>query len=343
MDDVMRTNWTAHTRQILMASVCVGWTGFVAADEIPADATEKSGILLASATAPANVPVTGPVTLAYKLKPGQFVHYTGMNKINYDTVLGDQYGKPDGANGVIPLSKEEREFTSLQSNETETHFRVISVDENGVALIEPVVDRTRMTAKMHDKDPVEFDSQRPSTPDPSFQAIREAIGRKVARFQVAPTGKLLKATVVDQSAPKTLRDAAERLDIRFQYLGLLPARPVSVGEKWREEYSITLVNEGLKEPWPLWRIYELKSVDNGIATIKFKTLVMKPVNEPELAKQVMQQTPSGTIEFDIEQGLVRSYASTINQTVINAFGPQSMLRVIGESTEKLVAAESSAK
>lgn len=336
----MRTNWTAHARQILMASVCVGWTGFVAADEIPADA---SGIVLASATAPANVPVTGPVTLAYKLKPGQFVHYTGMNKINYDTVLGDQYGKPDGANGFIALSKEEREFTSLQSNETETHFRVISVDENGIALIEPVVDRTRMTAKLHDKDRVEFDSQQPSIPDPSFQAIREAIGRKVARFQVAPTGKLLKATIVDQSAPQALRDAAEKLDIRFSYLGLLPATPVSVGDKWREEYSVVLVNNGLKEPWPMRRIYELTRVADRIATIKFKTLVMKPVNETELEKQVMQQTPSGTIEFDIEQGLVRSYTSTINQTVINAFGPQSLLRVTGQATEKLVAAESSAK
>lgn len=336
----MRTNWTAHARQILMASVCVGWTGFVAADEIPADA---GGIVQTSATAPANVPVTGPITLAYKLKPGQFVHYTGMNKINYDTKLGDQYGTTGKNGSFVPLTAEEREFTSVQSNETGTHFRVISVDERGIALIEPVVDRTRMVAKMHGKEPVEFDSQQSATSDPGFEAVREAIGRKVARFQVAPTGKLLKATIVDQSAPLALRDAAEKLDIRFPYLGLLPTTPVSVGDKWREEYSVVLVNNGLKEPWPMRRIYELTRVVDGIATIKFKTVVMKPVNETELEKQVIQQTPSGTIEFDIEQGLVRSYVSTINQTVLNAYGPQSLLRVTGESVEKLVVADSSAK
>jgi hypothetical protein len=343
MDDVMRKNWTANARQILMASVCVGWAGFVTADDIPSDVTEVSGIVLVSATAPANVPFAGPVKLAYTLQPGQFVHYTGMNKINYDTMLGDQYGIPKGGQGVVPVPKEQREFTNVQSNETGTHFRVISVDENGIALIEPVVDRTRMTAKMHGKEQVEFDSDKGSTPDPGFQAIRDAIGRTVARFQVAPTGKLLKAVIVDTSAPKALRDAAEKLDIRFQYLGLMPTTSVSVGDKWREDYSVVLINNGLKEPWPMRRVYELTSVVDGIATIKFKTIIMKPVDEPELKKQVIQQTPAGTIEFDIEQGLVRSYASTINQTVINAFGPQSMLRVTGESTEKLVAAKTSTK
>jgi hypothetical protein len=196
---------------------------------------------------------------------------------------------------------------------------------------------------MHGKEQVEFDSDKGSTPDPGFQAIRDAIGRTVARFQVAPTGKLLKAVIVDTSAPKALRDAAEKLDIRFQYLGLMPTTSVSVGDKWREDYSVVLINNGLKEPWPMRRVYELTSVVDGIATIKFKTIIMKPVDEPELKKQVIQQTPAGTIEFDIEQGLVRSYASTINQTVINAFGPQSMLRVTGESTEKLVAAKTSTK
>jgi hypothetical protein len=339
----MRMNWTANVRQILMASVCVGWTGIALADELPNDVAEQSDIVLASATAPANLSLSGHVTLVYKLQPGQFVHYTGMNKINYDTKLGDQYGTTEGTKTFVPLPKDQREFTSIQSNETGTHFRVISVDEQGIALIEPVVDRTRMTAKMHGKEPVEFDSEKGSTPDPGFQAIREAIGRKVARFQVAPTGKLLKAVIVDETAPKALRDAAEKLDIRFPYLGLMPAHPVSVGDKWREEYSVMMVSNGLKQPFPMRRIYELNSVVDGVATIKFKTLPMMPVNEPELEKQIVQQTPSGTIEFDVEQGLVRKYSSTINQTVLNAFGPQSMLRVTGESTEKLVVAESSTK
>lgn len=320
---------------LAIIAACLGSVGIAVAEE-PA-------IILTSAVAPANASASGPVTLAYKLKPGHFVHYSGLNKIVYDTKLGDQYGV-EGRGGFVPLPSDQREFTSVQSNETGTHFRVISVDEAGVALIEPVVDRTRMSARMHGKEPVEFDSASNINPDPSFQAIREGIGRTVARFQVAPTGKLLKAVIVDATAPQALRTAAEKLDTRFAYLSLLPSEPVSVGDKWREEYSVIVVQEGLKQPFTLRRIFELNSVVDGIATIKFKTLVMtKGTDEPEVAKQLMQQTPSGTIEFDIQQGLVRSYKSTINSTVINAFGRESMLRITGEATEKLVTAETAAK
>lgn len=318
---------------------------FVAAfvGSIGITAAEEPAIIQTSATAPANVSASGPVTLEYKLKPGQFVHYSGINKITYDTKLGDQYGT-EGRGGFVPLRADEREFTSIQANETGTHFRVISVDEAGIALIEPVVDRTRMTAKMHGKEQVEFDSSTNINPDASFQAIREGIGRTVARFQVAPTGKLLKAVIVDATAPQALRTAAEKLDTRFAYLSLLPSEPVSVGDKWREEYNVIVVQEGLKQPFTLRRIFELNSVVDGIATIKFKTLVMtKGTDEPEVAKQLMQQTPSGTIEFDIQQGLVRSYKSSISSTVINAFGRESMLRINGEATEQLVTAETASK
>ena len=43
-----------------------------------------------------------------------------------------------------------------------------------------------------------------------------------------------------------------------------------------------------------------------------------------------------TIEFDIERGLIRSRKFVTNETVLNAFGQQTLLQVSGESTEKLV-------
>ena len=42
---------------------------------------------------------------------------------------------------------------------------------------------------------------------------------------------------------------------------------------------------------------------------------------------------SGTIEFDIERGLIRSRKFVTNETVLNAFGQQTLLQVSGESTE----------
>ncbi len=268
----------------------------------------------ASALAPANA-----ITLAYKFHSGQFAHYMGTSRVQYKSQLNP-----------------ENIYVSQQSNDTWTRFRVVTVDESGLALIEPVLERTRMMARMHDKPPVLFDSDAKTEPQPEFRAIRDAIGKTIARFQVAPNGKLVKAMVIDSNAPASLQAAAQKLDTRFPYLPILPSTPVAVGDKWREEFTVDAINEGLREPIPLRRIFELTGIADGIAIIKFKTLTMKSINDPELEKQLIQQTPTGTIEFDIERGLVRSYTSSVNKTAINALGNETLLHVVGESTEKLV-------
>jgi len=298
-------------------AACVSCVASSPADE-PRN-VDGRGVVQVSATATSALAPANVVVLAYKFQPGQFVYYAGTSRVQYITQLGDQ-----------------SRFSSLQTNETGTHFRVVSVDENGQAIIEPVIDRTRMTAKMQDKDAVDYDSAKAVDPQSQFRAIQDAIGRTVARFQVAPNGKLMKATIVDTTAPQALRDAAGKLDTRFPYLSLLPSTPVSVGDKWREDYSIVVINEGLKQPIPMRRVYELTAVADGVARIGFKTVILTPLNEAELEKQVIQQTPTGTIEFDIERGLVRSYTSSIDRTVLNAFGQQSLLNVTGKSTETLV-------
>ncbi|MBS0206347.1 MAG: hypothetical protein JSS49_25950 [Planctomycetes bacterium] len=293
------------------------WMASAIADDPPT--TSKSAIVQVSATAPSALAPVNSILLAYKFQPGQFVNYTGASRIQYLTQLADQT------------------FHNVQTNQTETHFRVVTVDEQGFGLIEPVVDRTRMMAKVGDKPAVEFDSASSAETSPQFRTIRDAIGHPVARFQVTPTGKLVKATIVDSTAPIEMREAAEKLDTRFVFLPILPATPVSVGEKWREEYSTIVVNDGLKQPIPIRRIYELVSVADGIATIKFKTLIMTPLHDAEMEKQLLQQTPVGTIEFDLDRGLVRSYRASIDRTAMNAFGQESLLKVTGETIEKLVA------
>lgn len=291
----------------------------------PADGrTANPGVTPVSATATTSTPAT-TVVLKFKFQSGQFVHYAGHSKVEYHTEL------------------EDRSYDSSQSNESGSHFRVVTVDEKGLALIEPILDRTRMTAQLPEKKAVVFDSSGDEQSDPQFQAVRDSIGKSVARFQVSPLGKLVKAIVVDRDAPKALQDAAERLEMRFPFLLTLPETPVSVGDKWREEYSVVVINEGLKQPVPLRRIYELTGVAENVAIIKFRTLALTPLHDPELEKQIIQQTPVGTIEFDIDRGLVRSYTSAINRSTINAFGPRSLLKVSGESSEKLVTEVTPAK
>lgn len=282
---------------------------------------DAPGVVSATAASSAD----GSIRLIYKFQAGQFSHYSGTSRVQYITQL------------------ESKKFTTLQTNDTGTHFRVITVDESGNALIEPVVDRTRMTAKMPDKDPVVFDSESGEPVPVEFRTIREAIGRPVARFTVSPYGELIKATVIDPTAPQSLRDGAEKLTTRFAFVVRLPKTAVRVGDKWKEDYSTTVsIGRGLRQDVMIRRVYELVSVSDGVAHIKFKTTLLKSLQDPELEKQVIQQTPHGSIDFDIERGLVRTHVSNINQTTINAFGAQSLLQVVGEATETLVTAAADA-
>ena len=313
-------DWTSVVRVALLMFV-IGSSSVVVADEPVHRAGSGSVVTQASATASALAP-SNAINLAYKFHSGMFAHYAGTSRVQYKSQLDPEHI-----------------YVSQQSNDIWTRFRVVTVDESGLALIEPVIERTQMAARMHDKPPVFFDSSSKTEPEPEFRAIRDAIGKPIARFQVAPNGKLVKAIVIDPNAPVSLRMSAEKLETRFQYLPILPDHPVAVGDKWREEFTVDTINEGLKEPMPMRRIFELSGVANGIAIIKFKTLTMKPISDPDVEKQLIQQTPTGTIQFDIERGLVRSYVSNVNKTAINALGNQTLLQVVGESTEKLVTAD----
>lgn len=296
-------------------------------------ATAKSEVVPVSASAASALSPANRVTLEYKFQSGQFVHYSGSNRVVYTTQMPVEIVEQQGNKTVRNV--EIKTFQNVQTNESKTHFRVVTVDEQGLALIEPVIDHVRMSAKLHDKPIVKYDSLTDTDPHPDFRPVRDSIGHTVARFQVAPNGKLVKAIIIDANAPPSLREAAEKLDARFPCLSLLPSTPVSVGDKWKEEYSLVVMAEGLKQPIPFRRIYELTALADGIARIKFRSLAMTPVTEPEIEKQIIQQTPTGVIDFDIEKGVVKSYSATVDRTVMNAFGRQSLLKVLGESTEKL--------
>jgi hypothetical protein len=309
------TMWYAWKRVCWLNGVCllasIGFTASNACGEEPPSAVD--------AIAAANRAVHEPVQLAYKFQPGQFVHYLGYNKIEMRTQL------------------QGRLYDTSQHNETGKHFRVVSVDEQGVALIEPVMDWAKMSARMPDKGEVSFDSESKSPVQPQFRFIKETIGRPVARFQVAPTGELVKAIIVDTTAPAPMREAAQKLNAQFEFFVRLPKAPVKVGGKWNEDSSMTVTGgKGDRHPVSIRRVYELTAVNGDMASIKFKTLILTQLDDPELEKQVMQSATSGTIKFDIEKGLVRSYAANVNKTTLNAFGSESLMQIVGETTETLV-------
>ena len=84
-------------------------------------------------------------------------------------------------------------------------------------------------------------------------------------------------------------------------------------------------------------------VEDEIATIRFRTSARTPVNDPDILRQIVQQTPSGLIEFDIKNGRMLSRSLKIDEKVVGAFGPQTLLDAQGEMTEKLITPKTTAK
>ncbi len=257
--------------------------------------------------------------LVYRFQTGQFFHYD----VDDLAEMLMQHG--------------ENHSTSVQQTQMLKSFRVVTVDENGGATIEPIVEIVRMASKSGDRAKVIYDSEKDPNPPQEFEKIAGTIGRPLARFHFAANGRLLKVTMLATDVPKSFTDAAQKVDPTINFLVVLPEQPVKIGDKWTEKYETQVfVGSGLTQPIKLIRGFELVKVTEQIATIRVRTSLLTPVNDPEILRQLVQQTPAGTIEFDMQQGRVLNRTLQIDEKVISAFGPQTLLQASGKSVEKLL-------
>ena len=204
-----------------------------------------------------------------------------------------------------------------------------------------------MASTTGDNGIVGYDSTKDEVVPKGFENLAGTIGRPLARFQVAPNGKLLKVTLLVDDVPKNFSDAAEKTDPAINFLTVFPEQPVKVGDKWNEKFdtkvSVASVGNQLYRELGLIRVFELTKVENEIATIRFRTSLRTPISDPDILRQTVQQTPSGVIEFDLKNGRLISRSLKIDEKVVGAFGAQTLLDAQGEMTEKLITPKTTAK
>ena len=267
--------------------------------------------------------------LAYKFKPGEFLHYELSDRAELTTQTADNQSR------------------AIQQTQCMKSFRVVSTDESGGATIEPVVEHVRMASQTGEKAIIGYDSTKDEVVPKGFENLAGTIGRPLARFQVAANGRLLKVTLLVDDVPKNFSEAAEKTDPAINFLTVFPEQPIKVGDKWNEKFetrvSVASVGSQLQRELGMIRVFELTKVDDEIATIRFRTSLRTPINDPEILRQTVQQTPSGTIEFDLKNGRLLSRSLKIDEKVIGAFGAQTLLNAQGEMTEKLILPKNTAK
>lgn len=256
--------------------------------------------------------------LRYRYAAGQFLHYEVSDRAELTTQTANNLSK------------------AIQQTQCLKTYRVLSTDEDGGATLEPVIESVRMSSQTGDKPAIGYDSSKDQAVPQGFESLAGTIGRPLARFQFTAHGKMVKVTLLVKDVPKKFSDAAQKTDPSINFLVTFPDKPIKVGEKWSEKLETQAsVGNNLFQTLPLIRVYELAKVENDIATVKFRTSLRSPTQDPEILRQVAQQTPSGTIEFDLKEGRLITRSLLIDEKVIGAFGSQTMLQAQGEMFEKL--------
>jgi hypothetical protein len=257
--------------------------------------------------------------LRYHFKPGQFVHYEVE------------------ASSTDNLAARDHRQTMRRSKQSRKHYRVVSVDSDGSAVLEPVIDYVRMEAQSDNDEPVIFDSSTKSVPR-AFEAVAQSVGRVSLRIRYEPTGKVEEVLPVDQKAST----AAKNVDTStLTFLVAFPEQAMKIGDTWNDDYN-TQVNVSLQPGATLMksvqirRRYTLHEVKDGVATIHFRTYPLLTERNPQVQMQLVQQSLSGSIEFDLNRGLIREWHSGGVGEVFNAFGPTSSMRSEWNTVERFV-------
>jgi len=255
------------------------------------------------------------VTLRYRFQRGQYVHYEVDSR------------------AIMKVTARNTTQTLDQSRRTKKHYRVVTVDEQGSAVLEPMIDQVHMQVKTDDNEPVVFDSRNPSQELPkAFDIIEQNIGKAVIRVRFSALGRV----------EKVLGTARGTIDEKkTAFLVALPDEPVHPGDVWSDDFAVEVspdpyLGAKLTKRVTIRRKYTLNEVKDGVAHISFRTYPMSIERNPHVQVQLIAQTLRGSVQFDVARGLVLELRSTSEGEVRNAIGPTSAMMSTTNSVERLV-------
>jgi hypothetical protein len=231
----------------------------------------------------------------------------------------------------IVNQKADLEEVTASAGEITKHFRVISVEDDGTALLETTIDRARMAVRFDDADPTRYDTASDDVPPKQFRDVQQLVGRPLARLKVAPNGKLLSLTRLDGGTDDEKLDAADNVLVEF------PDRPIRIGDTWHERFDVdVLVGRKSKHPVTLQRTFELESVVDGRATIGYRIAIITAIFDPLASVQLAPRTPSGRIVFDVESGTILSRTQSVDERVFGPYGEKSTYSVTTARNEQFL-------
>lgn len=262
--------------------------------------------------------------LAYKFQTGDVVRYESVQKSKF-----------------VSQFKGNAE-TSTNETHMRKAYRVVKVYEDGTADLETIIEWVRMKVDFGDGSlPTEFDSKDPaSKTQAKFADVSRNIGKPQVRMRTSSTGKVLKVKEVAPVGPAPAGAQIQMKDVQgqdsYDFLTIFPAKALKVGEGWEDKSEVQVADNNLKKTVDVKTTYTLKAVDGDLATVGFKTVVLTPIRDNNIAIQLMQREPSGELVFDMRKGAVVTRSVTHDKSVINPAGNNTAMNSKGVQFERLV-------
>lgn len=287
----------------IVSSVAVGFDG--------------SGISTSRNPVEAERPFVAPrYRLIYKFRVGQEVYYDSIHSTRIST------------------RKDESIETTQNESKTLKHFRVMSINDKGEAVLDSYLDCVQMSYQFNNHPKVEFNSESTGPVPRGFSDIKLSVGRPLSRLTVDRSGRMI--SILSLAERDERQSKAASTDKTRNFLFELPEEAIEVGHEWVERIPAKVtVSKYLTNTVVLLRKFKLESVENNLATISVKTDLLTPLDDPKLLAQLIQRTPRGSFVFDIDQGLIASRTFITDKSEIGVVGPNSMMRATGQLTETL--------
>ena len=234
---------------------------------------------------------------------------------------------------AIDMRGEQHENQIAHTSETTRVATVSKVNADGSAVVSLTNVRAKLAADSPDGEPISYDSESDAEVPTQFEGVAHAIGKPLMEMTVSPTGEVL--SVVSLQKVRADVEMANRSNL--QPFVLLPEDAVTAGDQWKDVYQVTVrADDGFPLPVKMQRTFTLKAVEDGVATIAWRSVVRTPLSDPTLEGQLVSRELSGTIRFDVARGRMVSRTATGDRTVVGAAGPGTSMRTVTQRSETLI-------
>jgi hypothetical protein len=253
-------------------------------------------------------------TLEYKFEADENPYWEVTHKARIRSTVG-------GTTQVVETSSDSTKV-----------WRIESVNSKGEITLVHQVDRVRMrhSTSGREETVVEIPSPDGKKPPIGYEQMAEDVGVPLTRLVMDRRGQVIRREDLRKKKRPTPNTHDAPMTIP------LPAQPVGIGERWSHEFIIRAPRkQGGFKVVKLEQRFTLKEVSRDIAVIAVESIVLTPVNEPEVQAHLVQSKSKGTIKFDLVAGRVIHQDLSLDEQIIGVpHGEASSMHYVTRFTER---------